>query len=141
MLGAEIDASNARFVTALAAGDAAAAVAVYAADGTLVAPAGDVIRGREAIERFWRSGIDLGLRTAEYEALDHCRGRELAFEFGRCRLHLENGDGPPKTELGSYLVVYAREDDGSWRRAVDMFTTARDGALSPRACPQKEEGT
>jgi uncharacterized protein (TIGR02246 family) len=141
MLGAEIDASNARFVTALAAGDAAAAVAVYAADGTLVAPAGDVIRGREAIERFWRSGIDLGLRTAEYEALDRCRGRELAFEFGRCRLHLESGDGPHKTELGSYLVVYGREDDGSWRRAVEMFTTARDGALSPRACLRKEEGT
>ena len=141
MLGAEIDASNARFVTALAAGDAGAAVAVYAADGTLVAPTGDVIRGREAIERFWRSGIDLGLRTAEYEALDHCRGRELAFEVGRCRLHLETADGQPKIELGGYLLVYAREDDGSWRRAVDMFTTARQGALSPRACPRKEEGT
>jgi uncharacterized protein (TIGR02246 family) len=141
MLGAEIDAINARFVAALAAGDAGAAVAAYAADGTLVAPAGDVVQGREAIERFWRSGIDLGLSRAEYEAIDHCRGRELAFEVGRCRLHLESGDGPPRTELGSYLVVYARDDDGSWRRAVDMFTTARNVALSPRACQRKEEGT
>lgn len=141
MLGAEIEACNTRFVTALAAGDAAAAVAAYAAEGTLVAPTGDVIRGREALERFWRSGIDLGLRTAEYEALNHCRGRELAFEFGQCRLRLESADGPPKTELGSYLVVYARGDDGSWRRAVEMFTTARAGAFSPRACLRKEEGT
>jgi len=117
----KIGEARALFVAAICNGDAVAAGVAYTEDARLFAPSTELIEGRSSIERFWRTGIGVGVSSAELEplALKHACG--LAYEVGRYALHLEaEGDGEP-VDRGTYLVVHERQPDGRWRRAAEMF--------------------
>jgi uncharacterized protein (TIGR02246 family) len=113
--------TRAAFVTSLRRGDAAAAAAVYADDAKLVAPSAELIEGRDAIERFWRAGLDAGISEIELETLDVERQDGLAYEIGRYMLHLDSADGGAVVDRGKYVLVHERQEDGCWRWAVEMF--------------------
>jgi uncharacterized protein (TIGR02246 family) len=106
---------------ALARGDAAAAAALYAADGTLLTPAAELIKGRPQIEAYWRAGIAFGLRRVELRAIELRVERDVAIEIGRYALGLDVDGSSPVAEAGKYLVLHRRQADGSWRRTVDVF--------------------
>ena len=124
----EIDARNAQFLEEIARGDAAAAAGVYAERAVLVPPSGEAIRGRKAIESFWRSGIEIGVRAVELEALELGEAGRLTYEVGRYRMLFQRADERPKLERGAYLLLYRQEPDGSWLRAVDMFNATSSQA-------------
>jgi ketosteroid isomerase-like protein len=132
----EIDASNGRFLEELARGDAAAAAAVYAEGAILLPPTGEVIRGRKAIESFWRSGIEIGVRSIELQRLEHSEADRLLYELGRYRMLVQRAEHEPKLERGAYVLLHRQEPDGSWRRAVDMFNTT-----APSDSPRSERVT
>jgi ketosteroid isomerase-like protein len=113
-------AARAAFAAALHAGEAAVISALYAQDARLLAPAAPPIRGRAAIERFWQAGVDTGLKSGELEAAALERGDGVAYELGRYTLAVESDDGTV-VDRGDYLLVHERQDDGSWRWAVEMF--------------------
>ena len=113
--------NRASFVAALAGGDAKAAAAVYAANARLLAPSAELLRGSEAIEAFWRAGLEAGIRSAELEAVELDRRESLAYEIGRYALRLEPAEGGTVVDRGNYLLVHERQGDGSWRWAVEMF--------------------
>ena len=117
----EVDASNGRFLEELARGDAAAAAAVYAEGAILLPPTGEVIRGRKAIESFWRSGIEIGVRSVELQRLEQSEADRLLYELGRYRMLVQEVEHEPKLERGAYVLLHRQEPDGSWLRAVDMF--------------------
>jgi ketosteroid isomerase-like protein len=52
---AELDALNRAELDALVRGDYAAAAGFYAGDAILLPPDGTVVRGRSAIETYWRA--------------------------------------------------------------------------------------
>lgn len=135
MVRPEINASNARFLEEIARGDAVAAAGVYAERAVLVPPSGEAIRGRKAIESFWRSGIEIGVRAVELDALELGDAGRLTYEVGRYRMLLRPADDEPRFERGAYVVLYKQEPDGSWLRAVDMF----NATSSPR--PRSERVT
>jgi uncharacterized protein (TIGR02246 family) len=118
----EIAANAGRFAAALANGDGAGAAAVYVEDGLLLPPAGGVMSGREAIERFWRSGIEIGLRAVELEPLAWGGADSILYEHGRYRMLLLPAAGRSKVQRGAYVVVHVRvADDSSWHWAVSTF--------------------
>jgi ketosteroid isomerase-like protein len=135
MVRTEINASNARFLEEIARGDAAAAAGAYAERAVLVPPSGEAIRGRKAIESFWRSGIEIGVRAVELDALELGDAGRVTYEVGRYRMLLRPDDDEPRFERGAYLLLYRQEPDGSWLRAVDMF----NATSSPR--PRSERVT
>jgi ketosteroid isomerase-like protein len=130
----EIDASSGRFLEELAKGDAAAAAAVYAEGAILLPPTGEVIRGRKAIESFWRSGIEIGVRSVELQRIEHSEADRLLYELGRYRMLVQRAGHEPKLERGAYVHLHKQEPDGSWRRAVDMFNR------SPSQASEKDVG-
>lgn len=133
-----IDESRAAFVAALQAGDARAASAVYTADAQLLPPSTELVEGRPAIEAFWQAGIDAGLSAVELEQLKlECDGR-FAYEIGRYALRLRPADGESVVDRGKYVLVHARQDDGSWRWAVEMFNP--DAPLPVRPNRGEERG-
>lgn len=71
------------FVGALERGDAKAASASYTSDARLLAPSAELFRGRAAIERFWRAGVDRGISEVELETLELVRRNDVAYEIGR----------------------------------------------------------
>ena len=119
---AEIAANTERFSAALGSGDGAGAATVYVEEALLLPPTGDVISGREAIERFWRSGIEIGLRAVELEPLGRAGMGSVVYEHGRYRMLLSPAAGRSKVQRGAYVVVHVRvADDSSWHWAVSTF--------------------
>jgi ketosteroid isomerase-like protein len=126
-----IEETRAAFVAALAGGDARAASAAYTGDARLLPPAAGVLRGRSAIQAFWQAGLDAGMLGAELETIEVGERSELAFEIGRYSLRLRPAEGGGEVvDRGTYVHVHERQPDGSWQRAVEMF--------SPVASPSRD---
>ena len=126
---ADIDRGRVAFETALRSCDAAAAAAIYADDATLVAPAADVLQGRSAIERFWRTGVETGIEAVQLVVRDLRQRGDVAFEVGEYALQVATEAGIPVVDRGRYLVVHRIEADGRWRRAAEMFSP--DAPVNP----------
>jgi ketosteroid isomerase-like protein len=113
--------ATAAFVDALERGDAAAVSAVYASDARLLPPTAEAMSGREAIERFWRTAIEIGISHVEFEPLALTRHDGVAYETGRYVLRFESREDGSLIDRGKYVLVHERQTDGSWLRAVEMF--------------------
>jgi uncharacterized protein (TIGR02246 family) len=122
---ADIGRARLAFETALRSGDAAAAASIYADDATLLAPAADLLHGRTAIERFWRTGVEAGIEQVELVVLYLQQRGDIAFEVGEYALRVAPESGGTVVDRGRYLVVHRIEADGSWRRAAEMFSPDR----------------
>ena len=127
-----IGAAREAFAAALRAGDARAASCLYSEDARLLAPSAEPIRGRAAIEGYWRTGVEAGVSEVGLEVVELRLQERLAYEIGRYRLQLEGEDGGTVVDRGTYLLVHEQQDDGSWRWAVEMFNPdAPPGATPP----------
>lgn len=128
---ADIESGRDTFIAALRAGDAATAAAIYADDATLLAPAADVLRGRAAIERFWRTGVETGIADVVLVMGELRQRGEVAFEVGQYALHVTPEAGAPIVDRGRYLIVHRVDADGRWRRAAEMFSPDRPPTPAP----------
>ena len=113
--------AKASFVSALGRRDARSAAAVYAEDARLLPPSAELIEGREAIEAFWRAGLDIGVSHVDLLTLGLERRDGVAYEIGRYALRLDSVEGETVFDRGKYVLVHERQADGSWRRVVEMF--------------------
>lgn len=129
MVIASIDEGRIAFEAALSSGDAATAATIYADDATLLAPAADVLHGRPAIERFWRTGVETGIERVTTTRRELQLRGDVAFEVGEYALHVAPESGAPVVDRGRYLIVHRAEPDGRWRRAAEMFSP--DAHLAP----------
>ena len=109
------------FQAAVARGDTEAPAAAYAEDARLILPSGVAIDGRAAIERYWRTGFDAGTTGLELVPDGLEIADRVAWEFGAYGLSARPLNEPPATELGRYLTVLRRGDDGRWLRAIDLL--------------------
>jgi len=101
------------YSAAMRAADASAAAAVFAEDGTDMPPGSGPVRGRAAIEAYYR-GLFGTCRFASFE-LTETESRivgDVGYIAGVSRVAVAGG---PSTS-GKYLVVFKRAGDG-WRVA------------------------
>jgi uncharacterized protein (TIGR02246 family) len=113
--------SNRRFADAATRGDAGAMAAVYTEDAVFLPLDAETLRGQAAIERFWHGGIRMGIRRLELDTLQLEHERVFAYEIGRYTLCFEPEGDAPMTDLATHVVVHRRQQDGSWRRAAEIF--------------------
>jgi uncharacterized protein (TIGR02246 family) len=116
-----IAAARATFIAALSNGDAEGVAGHYRHDASLLAPSADLIRGREAIEAFWRAGVQAGVHGLEVESLTLDGAADLAYEVGSYTLRLRTPEGKTVLDRGKYVLVHERQVDGNWLRAVETF--------------------
>jgi ketosteroid isomerase-like protein len=116
---AEIVATDVSFSAAAAKGDSAALAALYSVDAQVMPAGSEPIRGREAIEKFWRGALGSGIADVRLQTLDVFGSGATATEVG----HYELRDKAGKTlDRGKYIVVWRREH-GHLRLVRDMFST------------------
>lgn len=117
--------ARAAFVAAMGAGRPGDAAANYAPDARLLAPAAQVIGGRDAIEAFWRAGLEAGVSGIDLQPLEvDCRDGAV-YEIGRYTLRVAVAEGDTAEESGSYLLVHRKQADGSWAWAIETFSPDR----------------
>lgn len=119
--------ARAAFAAAIGRGDVEALAALYTEDARLLAPAAPPILGRSAIEQYWRTGLASGVREIELELVEIENRYGIAYELGRYALAVDAEHGRV-IDRGDYLLIHERQDDGSWRWAVEMFNPDAPGA-------------
>jgi uncharacterized protein (TIGR02246 family) len=117
---AAIQKLNDEWAAAFNKGDAAAVAAMYAEDAYVLPPGGEMVKGRSAIEAFWKQAAqqvgDAKLVTVDVLPL----GRRAAREIGT--VTLETKAQPPQQIVGKYAVVW-RKIRGHWLLATDIWNT------------------
>ena len=123
MARSEIEEANKRFGDAVGRGDVASVAALYTEDATVLPPNSEMIRGRPAIEGFWKSAIDMGVRGLQLRTIEVQSSGDLAYEIGSAVLDMQ-AEGRASTQTAKYVVVWKRAADGSWRLAADIWNSS-----------------
>src|SRR5262249_49664248 len=99
------------FAAAFNAGDARAAAGGYAGDGVEVPAAQPAVRGRDAIEGYYRALFAGPVKISNFR-LDYRDGRisgDVAYLTGSSTLVLTlPGGAPPQAQSGKYVVVFRK---------------------------------
>jgi uncharacterized protein (TIGR02246 family) len=117
---ATIEKLNDVWTAAFNKGDAAAVTALYTEDAYVLPPGSAMVKGRAAIEAFWREAAqqmsDAKLTTIDVLPL----GRSAAREIGTVTLKTKSQ--PPQEVVGKYVVVW-RKIGRDWKLATDIWNT------------------
>lgn len=117
---ATIEKLNDAWTAAFNKGDAAAVAALYTEDAYILPPGSAMVKGRAAIEAFWRQAAqqmtDAKLTTLDVLPL----GRSAAREIGTVTLKTKSQ--PPQEVVGKYAVVW-RKVGRDWKLATDIWNT------------------
>jgi uncharacterized protein (TIGR02246 family) len=117
---ATIQKLNDAWTAAFNKGDATGVAAMYAEDAYVLPPGSDILKGRAAIEGFWRQASqqlgDAKLTTLDVMPL----GPDAAREIGT--VTLKTKAQPPQEVVGKYAVVW-RKIGGEWKLATDIWNT------------------
>jgi uncharacterized protein (TIGR02246 family) len=117
---AEIQKLNDQWADAFNKGDAAAVAAMYTADAYLLPAGGEMVKGRPAIEGFWRQSMqqlgDVKCMTTDVKPL----GSSAAREIGTCSFKTK-GQSPQGGSL-KYAVVWQKEG-GRWKLLQDIWNS------------------
>ncbi len=115
---ATIEKLNDAFAQAFNAGDMAALAGMYTSDAYLLPPQADLMRGRDAIQTFWKAAGeqvgDLKLTAVDVKPL----GPDAAREVGTFTLKTK---GQQQQEVaGKYVVVWQKVGN-DWKLATDIW--------------------
>jgi uncharacterized protein (TIGR02246 family) len=117
---ATIEKLNDVWTAAFNKGDTAAVAALYTEDAYVLPPGSAMVKGRAAIEAFWRQAAqqmsDAKLTTIDVLPL----GRSAAREIGTVTLKTKSQ--PPQEVVGKYVVVW-RKIGRDWKLATDIWNT------------------
>ncbi len=117
---ATIEKLNDTWTAAFNNGDAAAVAGLYTEDAYVLPPGSPMVKGRAAIEAFWRQAAqqmgDAKLTTLDVLPL----GRSAAREIGTVTLRTKSQ--PPQEVVGKYVVVW-RKVGRDWKLATDIWNT------------------
>lgn len=119
-LQSQVTAANDRYAVAAMHRDAAPIAGDYEPDGTFAKSNGLLLKGREAIRRYYAVRLQRVTITAVHCATTNLRREgDLAWELGSCRITVRTAHGP-RTASGSYLTVWHKDADGRWRITANM---------------------
>jgi uncharacterized protein (TIGR02246 family) len=117
---ATIEKLNDAWSAAFNKGDVAAVAAMYTEDAYVLPPGSELIRGRAAIEGFWRQAVqqmdDAKLTTVDLLQLGPGAAREIG------KVTLKTKSQPPQEIVGKYAVVWLKVG-GDWKLATDIWNT------------------
>lgn len=101
------------------------AVAYYADDASMLAPAEPVATGKAAIRAAWSGmlGAPGAALTFGPDKIDVSGDR--AVDMGTYTYTVNDKAGKPQTSKARYVVVWGKQADGSWKVLIDTPTTTQ----------------
>jgi len=114
---------NRDFAKALNAKDAVAAAFAYHKGASLLPPNEPIISGRKNIQKYWQKTIDAGLIDASVRTLDAKSSGNLGYEIGTFILRFHGTKNDTIIEIGKYIEVLERNENGMWLSAYGMWSS------------------
>lgn len=116
----EIEATNARFESHVAAQQWDSVAALYTSDAIMMPQGAPMQRGANAIrDGFVQMGEQGGVSNIRIETSEVEASGDLAYEIGQYTLE---GRGGEQVDRGKYLIVWKREGD-NWKIYRDIFNS------------------
>ncbi|HSE42488.1 MAG TPA: DUF4440 domain-containing protein [Acidobacteriota bacterium] len=107
------------FSTAIKAKDDAKLGALYATDAIAFPPNSDMVKGRPAIQAFWKGFMDAGM-NATLEVVETETDGNLGVEVGKFNIFDPSGK---TVDQGKYVVVWKKGKDG-WKLYRDIWNSS-----------------
>jgi ketosteroid isomerase-like protein len=107
--------------------DAKMVAAAFAENGVVLPPGSGPVRGREAIEAFWRKQFEGGFGLLDGGSYGSSASGDLAYEWG----YVTISGGRAGGESMKYLNVLRRDAQGTWYVAFSTWNS-NEVAASPR---------
>jgi uncharacterized protein (TIGR02246 family) len=111
---------NGRFMKAFLRGDSAAIASLYTTDATLLPPGSPMLRGTSAIQAFWQTAMDTGVKEARLETVNLENNADFVHEIGRYTLTIQNSNRQNITVTGKYVVIWKKQN-ADWRLHIDIW--------------------
>jgi uncharacterized protein (TIGR02246 family) len=122
---AAIRAAVAAWSQASAAKDLDKAMSYYTDDVVQMSPKSPVVKGKENVRKNWGAMLaepGPGL-TFQSTAIEVARSGEIAYEAGTYDYLTTDKQGKTTDEKGKYLIIWKKQNDGSWKAAIDIDNT------------------
>ena len=118
-----IEQANRAFMDASLRADAAAVGALLTEDTILLPPGGRIIRGKKAVEDYWRATwAVLKISDFKMKILDLSGKAGFVHEVGSYMLKFEI-QGEEAVDEGKYVVVWRQLADGTWKKFIDIWNS------------------
>jgi len=116
-----IEKGDIAFSDAFAKGDFKTLASLYAEDAIVLPPDADMVKGRAAIETFWKGVHDSGVKSAVLTVVDVKSSGELAAELGTAVLTIQAANQPETKQSVKYVVTWKKQKDGAWKLYRDIW--------------------
>jgi uncharacterized protein (TIGR02246 family) len=116
-----IEEVNAKYSEAIKEGNLAGAVAGYTDDATMVPPDGGLIRGKQAIEEYYKTLFRMGMKEVVLTTIEVEGSGGTVYEIGKTRVRIQPEGQQAIQDSTKYLVIWKRQADGTWKVHVDIW--------------------
>ena len=108
------------FESAFARADASAIAALYTDDAMLLPSGTDFVKGKEAIQSYWQTAMNRGVKQIKLNILEIEDCAETAVSTGEYTLLDEQAH---TVDNGKYMVVW-KQQGHDWKMYRDIWTTS-----------------
>ncbi len=116
----EITAANKVFMETFKDGDAAVLASLYTEDGKVLPPNAGIVEGKEAMQAFWQTVIDMGVKEVVLEIVEVEGHGDTAIEVSKFKMKDTNGN---ELDHGKYIVIWKRVE-GNWKVHYDIVNSS-----------------
>jgi ketosteroid isomerase-like protein len=118
-----IEQANQAFMDASLKADAGPVGALLTDDTLLLPPGGRIIRGKKAVEDYWRATwAVLKISDFKMKILDLSGKAGFVHEVGSYTLKFQI-QGKEAVDEGKYVVVWRQLADGTWKKFIDIWNS------------------
>jgi ketosteroid isomerase-like protein len=108
-------------------------VAFYSDDAVVLPPNDNAATSKDSIRKAVGAllalpGLSVNWRAAKVEV---ARSGDIAYTQGSYELTMKDSKGKPMADHGKYVEVWKKQSDGSWKCAVDMWSSDLPAAPPP----------
>ena len=107
-----------KWMAAANAKDAAAIAALYVEDAMVMPPNAEPVKGRAAIQTFWKGMVDSLASKVTLARVSGWQGGDTGYEAGTFSAKMGTMD-----DKGKYLITFKKGADGKWLIANDIFNS------------------
>jgi len=108
---------------AVGAKDVEKTMSYYADDALMMPPNIPTLSGKQSIRTLWQSLLDAPGFTGGWKATKVEISGNLSYVTGTYEITETDESGKPMTDKGTYLKVWKKQPDGSWKCVADMFSS------------------
>ncbi len=108
------------FDDATAKGGSAAWASYFTDDGLMMPAGGDMIVGRDKIQKAMSEVFSSPGYSLRWEPMDAASSGNLGYTYGVFKTTRTGADGKPFTSYGKYVTIWRNERGAGWKIAVDI---------------------